>query len=98
MAEGSNVKAVGRYVCLTTLDNINSKQNLILKLMDIFQGVWEQYDGQLILWTPYWAPDDPNGGTGQNCGAVGLRKDAYAGKWADDPCTNSHYYICERSG
>ena len=38
MAEGSNVKAVGRYMCLTTLHwlNINSKQNLILKLMDIF--------------------------------------------------------------
>ena len=66
--------------------------------MDIFQGVWEQYDGQLILWTPYWAPDDPNGGTGQNCGVVGLRTDGYAGKWADDPCTNSHHYICERSG
>ena len=55
--------------------------------MNISQGVWEQYDGQLILWTPYWAADDPDGGTGQNCGVVGLRTDGYAGKWASAPCT-----------
>ena len=66
--------------------------------MDIFQGVWEQYDGQLILWTPYWSHEHPYGGTGQNCGAVRLSTDGYAGKWISAPCTASYHYICERSG
>jgi len=62
------------------------------------EGVWEQYDGQLILWTPYWSHEHPGGGTANNCGAVRLSTDGYAGKWISAPCTASYHYICERSG
>merc|ERR1712192_44229 len=64
----------------------------------VAEGVWEQYDGQLVLWTPWWAHEHPSGGTGHNCGVVGLSTDRYAGQWASATCTNSYHYICERSG
>merc|ERR1711962_992548 len=33
---------------------------------DIMAEVWEQYDGQMILWTPWWYSDYPKGGTTWN--------------------------------
>merc|ERR1712037_220965 len=62
------------------------------------EGVWEQYDGQLLLWTPWWAHEQPSGGTGRNCGVVGLSTDRYAGQWVSAICATSYHYICERSG
>merc|ERR1712203_501065 len=56
------------------------------------EGVWEQYDGQLILWTPWWATENPYGGTARNCGRVALTTDRYAGQWATDVCTTSYHY------
>merc|ERR1712156_164965 len=68
------------------------------------EGVWRQYDGKLIDWSPWWRvmPNDPNGGDPnlgehENCGAFTLSKSRDAGKWFDYPCTEAdHYrYICE---
>ena len=59
-------------------------------------GVWRQYDGELILWSPWWAEKNPYGGTGRNCGRVALSVGEYAGQWASEPCSSAHYYICER--
>merc|ERR1712203_675469 len=56
------------------------------------EGVWEQYDGQLILWTPWWAWQHPYGGTAQNCGSVSLTTGIYAGQWASYACTLSYHY------
>jgi len=61
------------------------------------EGVWEQYDGQMILWTPWWYSDYPQGGTGENCGRVAFTTDGYAGQWATRSCTSSYHYVCERS-
>merc|ERR1711962_589072 len=53
------------------------------------EGVWRQYDGQLVLWTPWWWNDSPgpvlNGGGG-DCGVVSLSGGPDAGKWHDKDC------------
>merc|ERR1711962_1107649 len=43
--------------------------------------------GDLILWNPYYYAGRPNGGRGENCLEVKLTSDAWAGQWADCPCT-----------
>merc|ERR1711990_152250 len=58
------------------------------------EGVWRQYDEQMILWGPRWW--DTNGARGQNCAVVQLSEGASAGSWADAPCTTAYHYICER--
>ena len=58
-------------------------------------GVWRQYDGEMILWSP-WFWDQINDGTASNCAIIALGKDKNAGQWADEPCTNVRHYICER--
>ena len=65
-------------------------------LKSLQSGVWKQYDGGVISWTPWWAADDPNGGKAVNCGKVYLSEDANAGQWADGICSRANYYICER--
>jgi len=64
------------------------------------EGVYRQADRELILWQPLWAQFniivDPDGGSDENCLYIHLAGDANAGKWADDDCTTSHRYICER--
>ena len=58
-------------------------------------GVWRQYDGEMILWSP-WFWDQINDGTASNCAIIALGEDKNAGQWADEPCTNVRHYICER--
>merc|ERR1712079_85957 len=41
------------------------------------EGIWRQYDGGLILWSPWWYDNEPNGSTGSNCAVIGLRTDVY---------------------
>ena len=65
-------------------------------LADLFPGIWRQYDSGLILWTPWWHDDEPDGATGSNYAVIGLRTDAYAGRWLDYPCTTAYHYVCER--
>merc|ERR1711990_310894 len=63
------------------------------------EGVWRQYDEQMILWSPWWenGGGGGNGGRGQNCALLNLDEGAYAGEWADNPCTSDvWHYICER--
>merc|ERR1712210_76702 len=60
------------------------------------EGVWRQYDGELITWSPWWADDQPYGGTGRNCGYVALSVGGDAGQWASGPCSSAYHYICER--
>merc|ERR1711908_87841 len=61
------------------------------------EGVWRQYDGGLISWTPWWNSkyNDPEGGNAANCGVVFLYDNSDAGKWGDDACLlHANYYIC----
>ena len=59
-------------------------------------GVWRQFDGDMILWSPWWVGDHPDGGRDHNCGRVALAESSNAGKWASGDCEYSHRYICER--
>merc|ERR1719447_706291 len=59
------------------------------------EGVWRQYDGEMISWSP-WFWDQINDGTASNCAIIALGEDKNAGQWADEPCTNVRHYICER--
>ena len=64
------------------------------KIFYFWQGVWRQYDEQMILWSPFWwARDEVRSG---NCGIISLTMDKYAGLWSDRPCTSAYHYICER--
>ena len=65
-------------------------------LKSLQSGVWKQYDGGVISWTPWWAADDPNGGKAVTCALVFLSEDANAGQWADRSCSTAYHYICER--
>merc|ERR1712025_301733 len=61
------------------------------------EGVYRQADRELILWTPFWlgrgnSDTEPNEGTAANCLMVCLFGNYWAGKWADNSCTNEHYY------
>ena len=58
-------------------------------------GVWKQYDGGLISWSPWWKPNEPSGGKAENCAVVDLSEDKYAGQWADLPCSAATHFICE---
>jgi len=66
------------------------------------EGVWRQYDGTLIDWTPWWQGlvyingVDPNGGERENCAAFILDTGSSSGQWFDAVCTASYRYICER--
>merc|ERR1711973_252118 len=65
------------------------------------EGVWRQYDGTFLSWTPWWStgPGDqghPNGGKAANCADIFLSEDTYAGQWSDEPCSTEFGYICER--
>merc|ERR1712212_625967 len=59
------------------------------------EGVWRQYDEQMILWGP-WFWDGKDGGRGSNCAGIDLSEDKDAGEWDDAPCTDAKFYICER--
>ena len=59
------------------------------------QGVWRQYDEQMILWSPFWSDGRPEAREA-NCAVIGLSEDKNAGGWADSGCTVAHPYICER--
>ena len=54
-------------------------------------GVWKQYDGGLISWTPWWVSNDPAGGKKENCAVVGLSEDGLAGRWSDISCSNAFH-------
>ena len=60
-----------------------------------WQGVWRQYDGEMITWDP-WFWDGADGGRDANCAIITLSDDQHAGAWADEWCENPFYYICER--
>merc|ERR1711962_354181 len=54
------------------------------------------HPGDLILWTPLWVNNEPDGGRGQNCLYVSLTSNSWAGKWWNAGCTADHPYICQR--
>jgi len=64
------------------------------------EGVYRQADRELIIWKPLWGQwggnINPDGGADENCLGVSLTGNNNAGKWFDQVCTNSYYYICER--
>ena len=61
-------------------------------------GVWRQWDGRVVPWTPYWnaANNEPNGARLENCGAVSFGPGELAGKWRSHFCSTPQYYICEK--
>ena len=61
-----------------------------------FKGVWRQYDGSMVPWSPWWR-DGKDGGRGENCALISLiiNSDS-AGDWVDNPCDRGYNYICER--
>jgi len=65
------------------------------------EGIWRQADGTLLSWSPWWSTakdfheGEPSGGKAENCAGVHLDDRTFAGQWADDSCTKSHYYVCE---
>merc|ERR1712004_277970 len=64
------------------------------------EGVWRQWNGTLLSWTPWWAQivySEPNGGEAENCGGVSLRVGEWAGKWWSNPCSEGYRYICEKT-
>merc|ERR1712018_937555 len=54
----------------------------------VSEGVWRQYDKQMIVWGP-WVYR--TGGRGENCFVIGLFEDVNAGDWGDDLCPKGHY-------
>ena len=73
--------------------------NLTLGSMCLWQflkGVWRQYDGSMVPWTPWWR-DGKNGGRRDNCALISLIINGdTAGDWVDYDCDGSEYYICEK--
>ena len=61
-------------------------------------GVWRQWDGRVVPWTPYWnaANNEPNGARLENCGAVSFGPGEGAGKWWSYFCSTPLNYICEK--
>merc|ERR1711973_991702 len=64
------------------------------------EGVWRQYDGTFLSWTPWWSTmpgsqGHPNKGKDANCAEIFLSEDTYAGQWSDEPCSRGYKYICE---
>ena len=49
----------------------------------------------MILWGP-WFWDGADQGKAANCAVIDLSEDGNAGKWATQPCTTAHLFICER--
>ena len=63
---------------------------------NVLKGVWRQYDGSMVPWTPWWR-DGKNGGRRDNCALISLIiNDDTAGDWVDYDCNKSGYYICEK--
>ena len=69
--------------------------------LNLQSGVWRQWDGTLLSWTPWWSQievNEPSGADGQNCAGISIGWGEWAGKWwtagCDAPTTRQ--YICER--
>merc|ERR1711962_627426 len=60
------------------------------------EGVYLQFDESMITHAPLWLPGYPQGATASNCLDVALSKTKGAGMWADEPCTTSLHYICQK--
>ena len=82
------------FIIETNPKNTNFQKKTSLK-KTFLQGVWRQYDEQMILWGP-WFWDGADGGKANNCAIVDLGEDEHAGKWATQPRTAAWFYICER--
>ncbi|XP_058677360.1 uncharacterized protein LOC131569153 [Ammospiza caudacuta] len=55
------------------------------------EGTWSRGDGTALGPTDsFWQPGEPNGGTRENCAAVGPD-----GLWADYPCEKPLSWVCE---
>ena len=83
------------YIQNTSWYHQKTTKNTNIKRETILQGVWRQYDEQMILWSPWWTYGR-DGGTLANCAVIDLSEDTNAGDWEDDLCTSAHRYICER--
>ena len=86
------------YMIFFNLLVVHSVLHILIKSCS---GVWRQADGTLMSWSPWWlarkdAQGNPSGGKAENCAGVHLDDRTFAGQWADDTCTNAHYYVCER--
>ena len=81
------------YICLLHLFHFT-----------FLSGVWRQWDGTLLSFTPFWYQHvraEPGGGSAENCGGVGwgVKSDptmSAAGQWWANACSREHHYVCEK--
>ena len=69
--------------------------------LNLLSGVWRQWDGTLLSWTPWWSQitrHELGGAEASNCAGISLGGGEWAGKWWTAVCStpNIWRYICER--
>ncbi|XP_049328650.1 CD209 antigen-like protein E [Astyanax mexicanus] len=58
------------------------------------EGVWKWVDGSELI-TRFWRPGEPNGYGDEDCVLYGYGFDPVK-NWADYPCNNQFFWICEK--
>ncbi|KAG9259784.1 CD209 antigen-like protein C, partial [Astyanax mexicanus] len=58
------------------------------------EGVWKWVDGSALT-TGFWYPGEPNNYGNEDCGLYGYGFDP-VNNWADYPCNNQFFWICEK--
>ncbi|XP_049327985.1 CD209 antigen-like protein E [Astyanax mexicanus] len=58
------------------------------------EGVWKWVDGSELI-TGFWYPGEPNSYGDEDCGLYGYGSDPVK-NWADYPCNNHFFWICEK--
>ncbi|XP_049327984.1 CD209 antigen-like protein D [Astyanax mexicanus] len=58
------------------------------------EGVWKWVDGSELI-TGFWFPGEPNSKGDEDCGLYGYGSDP-VNNWADYPCNNQFFWICEK--
>ncbi|XP_063397735.1 perlucin-like protein [Mytilus trossulus] len=77
------------------LISITNKTTAWIGGADIHQeGDWRWYSPLTEMDFTYWRSNQPNQGSSANC--MCYYKFSTVFKWADEPCTNAYYFVCEK--
>jgi Lectin C-type domain len=60
------------------------------------EGEWRLDDASVAVYRQFRSPLEPNGGTGENCAAMGYL--GYEADWDDHRCNERFAFVCEASG